>query len=180
MTKKPNESIAEETARPGKIPNFVWLLGGCSCFGVGCLPIMGILVTIIIPSLLNVSGTNRNSEAKATLGTVNRAQQAYHLANGSFSNSIEKLDEKLGPKFFAYQVVLNAPKLSVFTTATPVDPTQKLKSYVGFVFLVNPATSEFISGVCGTENPSRKQLVLPLPKMSSKKVVECPLSFNLL
>lgn len=95
---------------------------------------MGILATIIIPSLLNVSGTSRSSEAKATLGTVNRAQQAYHLENGSFSNSIEKLDARLSPKFFAYQVVSNAPKLSAFTTATPVDPTQKLKSYVGFVF----------------------------------------------
>lgn len=179
MTQKPSEPIPEETAKSGKIPNFVWILGGCGC-GVGCLPIMGVLVTIIIPSLLNVSGTNRNSEAKATLGTVNRAQQAYHLENGSFSNSIEKLDVKLSPKFFAYQVVLNAPKLSAFTTATPVDSTQKLKSYVGFVFLVNPATSEFISGVCGTHDLSRKLLTLPLPKISSKKVIQCPSGFNLL
>lgn len=175
MTQTPDEPIPKRTAKPRGISPAVWILGGCGCLGVG-LPIMGILAAIVIPSLLDVSSRPRSSEAKSTLGYVNRAQEAYHLENGVFSKSLELLDMKFNPKFFAYKIIPNASKLGTFTIATPADPTQTLKSCVGFVFLINPATSEFISGICETHKPPD----LPLPPPSPKKPVKCPPGSSLL
>jgi type II secretory pathway pseudopilin PulG len=179
MTQTPDEPMPEGTAKPRGISPVFWILGGWGCLGVG-LPIMGILAAIIILSLLDVSSRPRSSEAKATLGYVSRAQQVYHLENGVFSKSLEPLDMKFSPQFFAYKVVPNASKLGTFTTAIPVDPNQTLKSYVGFVFLINPATSEFIYGICETHKPSQKPPSLPLPPPSPKKPVKCPPGSSLL
>jgi type II secretory pathway pseudopilin PulG len=179
MLQKPDAPIPEGTTKLRGISPAAWVLGGCGCLGVG-LPIMGILAVIVIPSLLDVSSRPRSYEAKSTLGSVNRAQQAYRLENGVFSKSLEPLDMKFSPKFFAYKVVPNASKLGTFTIATPTDPTQTLKSYVGFVFLINPATSEFIYGICETQKPSQKPPGLPQPPPSPKKPVKCPTGSSLL
>lgn len=42
----------------------------------------------------------RESEAKSSLGTVNRAQQAYQLENNYFASSINNLDVKFSLKFY--------------------------------------------------------------------------------
>jgi type IV pilus assembly protein PilA len=53
--------------------------------------IIGVLSAIALPSFLNQSAKARGSEAKATLGSINRAQQAYRFENGTFSSSIANL-----------------------------------------------------------------------------------------
>jgi type IV pilus assembly protein PilA len=173
MTQTPSEPIPGETAKKGGIPTFVWVLGGCGCLGLGAF-IFLILLAIALPSFLNQVGKARAGEAKSTLGTINRSQQAFQLENGSFSQSLEKLDVRFSPKFFSYKVIPNNPKLAAFTTATPIDTSQSLKSYVGFVFLINPTTSEVISGICETDSPSQVPLAPPLPPTSPGKTVECP------
>lgn len=67
--------------------------------------IVGVLAAIALPSFLNQIGKARGSEAKATLGTINRAQQAYRLENSNFASEVSYLDSKVTAKFYTYDVV---------------------------------------------------------------------------
>ena len=53
--------------------------------------IIGILAAIALPSFLNQANKARQSEAKSSVGALNRAQQAYYLEKSQFSSSIELL-----------------------------------------------------------------------------------------
>ncbi len=53
--------------------------------------IIGILSAISLPVVLNVVARARQSEAKATLSVLNRAQQVYFLEKRSFSSNILNL-----------------------------------------------------------------------------------------
>ncbi len=46
--------------------------------------IIGVLAAVALPNLLGQVGKARESEAKAALGALNRAQQAYHLESREF------------------------------------------------------------------------------------------------
>ncbi len=52
--------------------------------------IIGVLAAIALPNLLGQVGKARQSEAKTTVGSINRSQQAERLQNGTFS-AIEAL-----------------------------------------------------------------------------------------
>ncbi len=53
--------------------------------------ILGILAAIALPSFLSQTSKAKQVEAKTTLGTINRAQQAYFLENARFADQIEEL-----------------------------------------------------------------------------------------
>lgn len=53
--------------------------------------IIGILSAISIPSLVAQIGKARETEAKNNLGTMSRAQQAYHFENKVFADTLAKL-----------------------------------------------------------------------------------------
>jgi type II secretory pathway pseudopilin PulG len=172
MTQTPDEPITGGTPKKGGVPVFVWVLGGCGCLTVGGFVFL-VLLAIALPSFLNQVGKARGSEAKSTLGTLNRAQQAFHLENNSFAKSVEDLDARITPKFFSYQVLPSDFKSEAFTTATPVSPEGSLKSYTGFIFLSNPTASEVVSGICETDMPSQTPPAPPLPPTSGGMTVEC-------
>ena len=46
--------------------------------------IIGVLAAIALPNLLGQVGKSREAEAKTALGSLGRAQQAYHLEQGRF------------------------------------------------------------------------------------------------
>jgi prepilin-type N-terminal cleavage/methylation domain-containing protein len=50
--------------------------------------IMGILSAVALPNMLAQLGKARETEAKNGVGTVNRAQQAYHFENGVWSGPL--------------------------------------------------------------------------------------------
>lgn len=66
--------------------------------------IVGVLAAIALPSFLNQIGKARGSEAKASIGTINRSQQAYRLENNAFSDDITNLDARITGKFYTYQI----------------------------------------------------------------------------
>ncbi len=172
MTQSPNESVPGETKKRG-VPTFIWIMGGCGCLGLTGLIVL-ILFAIALPSFLNQIGKARGSEARSTLGTINRSQQAFRLEHETFSPSLEKLDIRFSPKYFSYKAVPTNSNLAAFTTATPLDASQSLKSYIGFVFLTNPATSDSIFGTCETNNPSQIPPIPPQPPTSPMEAVVCP------
>lgn len=56
--------------------------------------IIGILSAVALPNLLGQAGKARETEAKNTLGVLNRAQQTYFYEKGVFANAgeIDKLE----------------------------------------------------------------------------------------
>ncbi|XFA73223.1 prepilin-type N-terminal cleavage/methylation domain-containing protein [Thermosynechococcaceae cyanobacterium Okahandja] len=59
--------------------------------------ILAILAAIALPSMLSQASKAREAEAKSDIGAVNRAQQAYRLANTTFSNDIANLEIGISP-----------------------------------------------------------------------------------
>lgn len=53
--------------------------------------IIGILSAIALPAFLTQANKARQSEAKQTIGSMNRAQQSYYLENSAFSSTVENL-----------------------------------------------------------------------------------------
>ncbi|AHB87421.1 type IV pilin PilA [Thermosynechococcus sp. NK55a] len=53
--------------------------------------IIAILGAIALPSMLNQAIKARESQAKTNIGAVNRAQQAYRLANPTFTDDLASL-----------------------------------------------------------------------------------------
>lgn len=54
--------------------------------------IIGVLAAIALPNLLGQVGKARESEAKTTIGALNRGQQGYYTEKGVFANQIGKLE----------------------------------------------------------------------------------------
>ena len=53
--------------------------------------IIGVLAAVALPNLLGQVGKARETEIKNAVGTVNRAQQAYHFERQTFANTITPL-----------------------------------------------------------------------------------------
>lgn len=66
--------------------------------------ILGILAAIAFPNLINQIGKARETEAKNQLGSLLRAQQAFHLEKKVFADSLDKLSltGSFNPKYYNY------------------------------------------------------------------------------
>ncbi|VEP16282.1 Prepilin-type N-terminal cleavage/methylation domain-containing protein [Hyella patelloides LEGE 07179] len=53
--------------------------------------ILGLLSAIALPNFIGQVGKARETEAKNSLGTLGRAQQAYHLEHQVFANNLNNL-----------------------------------------------------------------------------------------
>jgi prepilin-type N-terminal cleavage/methylation domain-containing protein len=91
--------------------------------------IVGVLAAIALPSFLNQIGKARGSEAKSSLGTINRSQQAYRLENNVFANNVTNLDAKITGKFYTYSIpAASATTASAITTTTAAATDLKVSS----------------------------------------------------
>jgi type IV pilus assembly protein PilA len=69
--------------------------------------IVGVLSTIALPSFLNQVSKARGSEAKASLGTLNRAQQAYRYERSRFApnlNDLQAAGLSVNERFYQYNL----------------------------------------------------------------------------
>ncbi|MGB7274646.1 MAG: type IV pilin-like G/H family protein [Geitlerinemataceae cyanobacterium] len=160
-----------------------------------------VVSAIVLPSFLSYRSFKFNlfdgaakakpAEGRSSVGAAIRAQKAYYLENGKFTDSMNKLGVGILPETnnYRFQIWL-APKNglfqslngSVFDGGVIVTATAKfpnLKSFTGMVAINRPGSQDgkMISGSCGTVNPS---LVPPLfPTVSkrnekSRSIVNCP------
>ena len=101
--------------------------------------IIGILSAIALPSFLNQANKAKQSEAKTYIGSMNRAQQAYYMENGTMATNARFAQLGLGIKTettsYKYAIKDGTPAAGSTTTnfaaavAEPkVDP---LKVYAG-------------------------------------------------
>ncbi len=110
--------------------------------------ILGILSAIALPSLLNQRAKSQESEAKTYIGTMNRAQQAYYLANLSFATHLNALALGIPTQTnaFIYQI---APGEVVTHQAQPRD--LNLRGYAGVVSLLEG--SRIGTVLCQADDP---------------------------
>ena len=102
--------------------------------------IIGILSSIALPSFLAQAAKARASEARTSIGSLNRAQQTYYLENQQFaqdditSTAIKKLS--IGIKDdttnYTYLVVTTDPTVKIISKATAKN--NDFKGYAGGVF----------------------------------------------
>lgn len=111
--------------------------------------IVGILSAIALPAFLNQANKAKQVEAKAYIGTMNRAQQAYFLERDSFAIQLEELG--LGTPSqtinYRYTITLNVSgdggNGSVVTNqAQVVQAISPLKAYVGGVKITTSALGD--------------------------------------
>ena len=101
--------------------------------------IIGILAAIALPAFLNQANKAKQSEAKTSAGSVNRAQQAYYLEKAEFANNADFSKLGLGIKTESgnYKfVIVDGGKDSTAATiqAQPIKVAKDtVKAYIGGV-----------------------------------------------
>ncbi len=80
--------------------------------------IIGVLAAIALPNLLGQVGKARESEAKSTLGAMNRAQQTVFAERGAFAATIDNLEVPVGNEKF-YLITVPAAGVQMANGATP-------------------------------------------------------------
>lgn len=100
--------------------------------------IIGILAAIALPAFLNQANKAKQSEAKTTVGSMNRAQQAYFLEKGEFTGTTASDFGKLGlgvntqTTNYKYTIADGGDKSTTVTNQAQPQSTV-IKAYVGGV-----------------------------------------------
>ncbi|PSB08613.1 prepilin-type cleavage/methylation domain-containing protein [Pleurocapsa sp. CCALA 161] len=106
--------------------------------------ILGILAAIALPNYLKQTGKAREVEIKHAVGTINRAQQAYHWERRVFAqgaNDTEIIEELLGLNFDnryidAYNIIVDTNSATVAPSNTQYQE-DGTRAYSGGVFVLS-------------------------------------------
>ncbi len=99
--------------------------------------IIGVLAAVALPNLLGQVGKARESEAKTTVGAVNRAQQGFHFERQTFAGGtdIEQAGNPLGvvvdPEYYSYTIAANGGTDAQVTTSTLDGVNDGVRNYAG-------------------------------------------------
>ena len=124
--------------------------------------IIGILAAIALPNLLGQVAKGRQAEARTSLGTINRAQQAYRLERGSFATfstdpnadpTANRLSVSITGTYYDYAESIDPPTaLAAGTNATAkTDFANDIRDYSAAVG--QTAEGNFSSVICETNAP---------------------------
>jgi type IV pilus assembly protein PilA len=110
--------------------------------------IIGVLAAIALPNLLGQVGKARESEAKSTIGALNRAQQAYFTEKGGFASGTAVLEVPAPPGNFYSFAITTPDAASVNQTASALNADKDgTRSYAGGTFYAS-ADRSFTTVVC--------------------------------
>jgi len=118
--------------------------------------IIGILSAIALPTFLNQTSKARESEAKSTLGTMNRGQQVYRVENGKFASDVSTLQNTVGfeasGESYTFDVGPTGPELAR-NTAVPnsSDLANDIRAFSG---CVRKNGANIVEGENKTDAPS--------------------------
>ena len=111
--------------------------------------IIGILMALAVPNFLSQTAKAKQTEAKTTIGTFNRAQVAFRNEGKGFAKDFDVLAVTMPnskTSFYTYDMSVSPDGTATYATATPKDTA--LKSYTGGVVeFVNKGNSPAISTV---------------------------------
>jgi type IV pilus assembly protein PilA len=93
--------------------------------------IMGILTAIAIPNFLSGASKAKQTEAKTTIGSINRAQVVYRTEGKGFARDMDSLGLGLptSTQNYAYEMSVSSDGAGTTAIATPKDAS--LKGYSG-------------------------------------------------
>ena len=118
--------------------------------------IIGVLAAVALPNLLGQVGKARESEAKTTVGAVNRAQQGYHFERQTFapsSTNIETAGNALGvvvdPEYYSYGITANGGTDAQVTTTTLDGVNDGVRNYSGGI---NYNAGAYTTVVCQSDS----------------------------
>lgn len=116
---------------------------------------------IAIPSYQNMANKAKQTEAKQTLSAINKSQETYQRQKNTFSHNFDALNVGIKPQTTNYIYFISATKTAAFSYA--ISRNQKLKSYVGAVFLV-PAKDQIktVSILCQDKSKGTNRLQDPI------------------
>jgi type IV pilus assembly protein PilA len=107
--------------------------------------IIGILAAIALPAFLNQANKAKQSEARTSVGSMNRAQQAFFLEKGRFSSNSEFGQLGLGIKTqtvnYTYKIVNGGGSGSTSVTNGSQPLQNAIKAYIGGVNLAQLQTT---------------------------------------
>ncbi|MEO1671576.1 MAG: type IV pilin-like G/H family protein [Cyanobacteria bacterium J06631_2] len=86
--------------------------------------VVGVLSAIVLPNLLNQIGKARETEAKSSLGTLARSQQAYHFEAKTFygGSDISIVGVTLAGDYYNFTVDNTANQSRAIHSAYAIDP----------------------------------------------------------
>ena len=123
--------------------------------------ITGVLFSIALPSFLNQANKAKQSEAKAYIGSMNKAHQAYFVENTTFTTNIEALGigvTTTPTNNYKYEVYSNAENKNVLSKGVSQSPSA-LNSYGGTVFVVDAGDNSTLRSIlCETTSPGENTL----------------------
>jgi type IV pilus assembly protein PilA len=112
--------------------------------------IIGILSAIALPSFINQAAKAKQTEAKTTVNSINKAQQTRRIEEGTFATAVTSLGVGLtttGTANYDYTLTATATGTSATIVAFAKDPNS-VKGYGGGVFIT--ATGDAPSIICQT------------------------------
>lgn len=133
---------------------------------------MCILGAITLPSFLSQAGKAKESEPKQYIGSMNCAQKGKIAENGTFANSVDKLELGIKTDTVSYKYSVKVLNKAAFNYG--VSKNENMKSYVGAVFLL-PATNVDTKT---TKNEMTTKAIMCVTKFLSKTQPANPLLKN--
>ena len=124
--------------------------------------IVGVLFGIALPSFMNQANKAKESEAKAYIGSMNKAHQAYFVENTRFTTNIEALGIGIttapANNSYQYRAYSNAEQKNVLSAGESQN-TNMLNSYGGSVFVVDAGDNSTLRSIlCETTSPGENTL----------------------
>jgi len=120
--------------------------------------IIGVLAAIALPNLLNQVAKGRQAEARNNLGTINRAQQAYRLENGTFGTfsttaASNQLPVSIQPQYYTYVDSTGVSATGAVTNANAIAQyNNDIRDYSSGV--AQNAAGQFSAIICEATNPT--------------------------
>jgi type IV pilus assembly protein PilA len=127
--------------------------------------IIGVLAALGIPNLLSQVGKARDTELRSTVGTINRAQQAFHFEKRYFSSATDELGVKVTLQYQTQPSLVADPSGNFATVTTQALNylTNGTKAFSGMIEY--NTNGEYLSILCGSNSPAQN-IVAP-PSISS-------------
>ncbi len=126
--------------------------------------IIGVLGSVSFPQVMQIIGRSRESEARAMLGAMNRAQQAFFNENANFANSAVQLEIPVGNEIY-YTVFVNETNDfdvgGLQGAKGKNNETVATRDHVGAVGY-DPITRTFSSVVCRSIDQSNRYIIAGL------------------
>jgi len=139
--------------------------------------IIGILSAIALPSFINQAAKAKQTEAKTTVNSINKAQQTKRIEEGVFATAVTSLGVGLTATStgnYDYTLAGTATGPNATITASAKDPSS-LKGYSGGVFIATSGDAPSI--ICQTNNV---QGGIAATALAATNATTCPVDMSVL